>query len=155
MQQTLFGDIDNTPKTIIKPRPKPKIELTTEQPLIKQPLSYSEEYCIKQVLEEDYLWDLRCWHKDHDIDEVKIYLQALLDNIEDWKNCGHTIMCARHLLIDYGKSIDEVTELFMRNHHIQYRNELGSSYICSKCGQPKPSDISMWCEACHGGEDVN
>ena len=89
MNLTDFGieevKVNFLPKSNFKPTDH------SQKPLVKQPPKYSIEYCEGRILDEGYLWDLRCWRKNHDLEEVKAFVAAVATHNEDWKNCGHVI----------------------------------------------------------------
>ena len=92
----------------------------------------SRWYCIREILYEQYLWDLRCWQKpkyQYSTDEVKAHILTWIKDHEagNWTyNCGHCLYCIRKLLAKGWASLDEVAGFVLRNNTITYSNEVGT-----------------------------
>ena len=93
---------------------------------------YSREYCIKQILNEEYLWDMRCWYKtkeQYSKDEVKRQILKWISDGENGKryyNCGHCVYCITKLLKNNWSTIDEIADLVIKNDKIKYADEIGT-----------------------------
>jgi len=86
---------------------------------------YDKEYCINQILKEEYLWDMRCWKKPRQ----KIDKQDVLDWINNDcnpNNCGHTRYCIQLLLANKWATKEEITKVALQNYKIKFPNEIGS-----------------------------
>ena len=77
------------------------------------------EYYKNVIKNEPYLWDMRCWDKYKDKEEVKRWLE----NGCEPNNCGHAVFCINKLL-ENGTSKEEIIELILQNPHIQFKNRL-------------------------------
>lgn len=78
------------------------------------------EYCRQEVLNSAYLWDMRCWDKYKDKEEIKKWIE----NDFHPNNCGHTTYCLRKLIKKFNFSEEEIIDLVMKNLNIQYKNRL-------------------------------
>lgn len=80
-------------------------------------------YCKNEIMSSIDLWDMRCWDKHKDREEV---LNSLKNY--DSLNCGHTSLCI-HIARDLLKvDIEEIANWIMQNSNIQFKNRL------VKCG---------------------
>ena len=92
----------------------------------------SKWHCVKTILCEQYLWDMRCWAKPkHEYSKAEIAVQIIKwvnDHREgNWSfNCGHCVYCMRKLLYKHWATLEEVTNLVIRNNNIQNPNEIGN-----------------------------
>jgi hypothetical protein len=89
---------------------------------------YSRSYCLREILYEQYLWDMRCWHKpkyDYSHEEIKEHIRQWLANHYP-NNCGHCLYCIRKLLVMKWASLDEITRLVRRNPYVSNSLEIGS-----------------------------
>ena len=93
---------------------------------------YTNDYCLKTILEEEYLWDMRCWFKprnEYTKDEVK---RTVLKWVRDKKtgkwtsNCGHCVFCMERLLDNSWATIDEIVDVVMRNYRVKYPDKIGT-----------------------------
>lgn len=93
--------------------------------------SYNKWYCVREILYEQYLWDMRCWHKpkyQYSKAEVKEHIVKWIRDHEagNWtSNCGHCLFCIRKLLATKAASLDEVAEYCLRNNFIKYSDQIG------------------------------
>lgn len=86
--------------------------------------SYSVEYCLKQIRDEHYLWDMRTWHKHKDLAEVWEWVNAFFSKKGAApKNCGHTAFCVDLLLNAHQVEPDKVVKAIMANKFIEYEDE--------------------------------
>ncbi|KUO58569.1 hypothetical protein APF79_13980 [bacterium BRH_c32] len=59
---------------------------------------YNRDYCFKQIMEEEYIWDMRCWFKprhDYSKEEVKRQILKWISDDDNGKrtyNCGHCVL---------------------------------------------------------------
>lgn len=128
MQQALF----------LTPEPNkelsPKVLFTD---LDRRRLAYAEArndrwQCIKTILYEEYLWDMRCWHKpkwEYSKKEVYEHIQKWVKDHEqgNWtSNCGHCLYCIRKLLCLKWATPEEVATLILRNNKIKYHNDINT-----------------------------
>src|ERR1035441_8746193 len=88
-----------------------------EKPVDVDDDKYNRDYCFRQILSEEYLWDMRCWFKlkqEYSRDEVKREIQKWLIDKEHYKwtyNCGHCVFCMKRLLDNNWATIDEIVDL--------------------------------------------
>lgn len=93
---------------------------------------YNKWYCIREILCEQYLWDMRCWHKPkylYSKEEIISHIQKWLKDHEEgnWTyNCGHCVYCMRKLLDSKEATIEEIAELVRRNNNIKYYKQIGT-----------------------------
>ena len=93
---------------------------------------YDKWHCIRSILGEQYLWDMRCWDKpknQYTNDEIKqqIVRWVRAHNSVEWlSNCGHCVYCMRKLLVHKWMTLDEVARLVWRNNYITYPHEIGT-----------------------------
>ena len=92
----------------------------------------SRWYWIKEILYEQYLWDMRCWHKpkyQYSKNEVKAHILTWIRDHEAGKwtyNCGHCLYCIRKLLTKGWATLDEIAGFVLRNTNITYVNEINT-----------------------------
>jgi hypothetical protein len=89
---------------------------------------YTRSYCLREILYEQYLWDMRCWHKpkyNYSHEEIKGHIGQWLTN-HYLNNCGHCLYCIRKLLVEKWASLAEIALLVKRNPYISYSQEIGS-----------------------------
>jgi len=73
---------------------------------------YPKEYCIKMIEAEPSLWDMRCWDKYKDVNEIKVWIRG-----KNYHNCGHAFFCIRRLLDKGLATEEEIIEAIMKNPH--------------------------------------
>ncbi|MEM5802829.1 MAG: hypothetical protein QXO57_02625 [Candidatus Aenigmatarchaeota archaeon] len=87
-------------------------------------------YCLKQILQEEHLWDMRYWNKLKDRTEVLEWVNEIekaclnkepLPN----KNCGHTTFCISLLLTIHKISKEIVINTILKNEKIKYKEQIG------------------------------
>ena len=89
-------------------------------------------HCIKTILCEQYLWDMRSWDKPkHQYTKLEImrhiYTWIQDHNAYNWTyNCGHCVYCMRKLLAMKWATLEEVSSLVIRNNYITYPNEIST-----------------------------
>lgn len=89
-------------------------------------------YCIKTILCEQYLWDMRCWDKPkYQYTKLEImnhiYKWIIDHKAGNWSfNCGHCVYCMRKLLAMKWATLEEVTSLVIRNNYITYPDEINT-----------------------------
>jgi hypothetical protein len=134
MQQALFvSGVDNAPQGRFP------LPLTNEQfsaiDVRRKALEesqYTRWHCIQEILYEEYLWDMRCWHKPkfaYSKEEVYEHIQKWLKDHREgnWtNNCGHCLYCIRKLLYMKWATPKEVATLILKNNNIKYPNEIGT-----------------------------
>jgi hypothetical protein len=91
---------------------------------------YTRWYCIKEILCEQYLWDMRCWDKP----KYQYSKEEIIEQIKKWikdheegnwtSNCGHCVYCIRRLLDRKEATIEEIADLVKRNNNIKYYNQI-------------------------------
>jgi len=92
----------------------------------------SRWYCIKEISYEQYLWDMRCWHKPkykYSKDEVKVHILSWIKDHAEGKwtyNCGHCLYCIRKLFAKGWASLDEIASFVLRNNYVKYVQEIGT-----------------------------
>ena len=107
----------------------------------------SEEYCIREIETEEYLWDMRCWEKYHDREEVLEYLRTGNRVL----NCGHVEYCIDVLKM-MGISLEKIADAMLRNNGIEYKNRIVRCFhdgsLCPKYRQQGHygGDICAGCE---------
>ncbi len=93
---------------------------------------YTRWYCVREVLYEQYLWDMRCWHKPKYLYSKEEIIEHIRKWIKDhdegnWtNNCGHCLFCIRRLLERKEATLEEIADLIKRNNNIKYYNEIGT-----------------------------
>ena len=89
-------------------------------------------YCVREILYDQYLWDMRCWHKpkyQYSKAEVMEHITKWIKDHEEGNrtnNCGHCVYCMRKLLETKGATLDEIAGYVMKNNNIKYYNEIGT-----------------------------
>ena len=92
---------------------------------------YNRDYCFRQILSDEYLWDMRCWFKsraEYSREEVKRHLLKWLRDYENNKrtcNCGHSVYCMSNLLTRGLATIDEIADLVLKNDRVKYAEAIG------------------------------
>jgi hypothetical protein len=91
---------------------------------------YTRWYCIKEIIREQYLWDMRCWDKPKD----QYSKEEIIEQIEKWVknheegnwtyNCGHCVYCMKRLLDKKEATLEDIAGLVMRNNNIKYYNQI-------------------------------
>jgi len=89
---------------------------------------YPTEYCLNQIRSEEYLWDMRCWYKFKDEEEVRAWI--LGDN-RDRKNCGHTLFCIDLLVKVHKVDVETIVKTIMENDKVKF--ELCNLKWCEDC----------------------
>ncbi len=123
-QQTLF-EID---------KPVDKVETRKFNSDIEDD-RYDKDYCIRAILTEKYLWDMRCWFKpreQYSKEEVERQILKWLKDSESGKwtsNCGGCLFCIRRLLEKGWLTLDEIVDLVLRNYNIEYADAIGSWFL--------------------------
>ena len=103
-----------------------------EKPVDVDDDKYNRDYCFRQILSEEYLWDMRCWFKpkqEYSREEVKRQIMKWLkdDGNGKWTyNCGHCVYCMNKLLERGLATIDEIVDLVLRNDRVKYADEIGA-----------------------------
>lgn len=108
-------------------------------------------YCIKAILSEEFLWDMRCWDKprnEYSHEEVIIQIQSWLSEYENgfWTcNCTGCLSCIQTLLDMNLASIEEIATLVMKNTKVTNAHDIGSwvnfmdriesTLECGHCGR--------------------
>jgi len=93
---------------------------------------YPRWYCIKAILCEEYLWDMRCWFKPKEQYTKEEIKRQILKWIKDesngkWNfNCGHSVYCIRRILNNQWATFNEVIDLVIRNNKVKYADSIGS-----------------------------
>ncbi len=93
---------------------------------------HNREYYFRQILDEEYLWDMRCWFKpkeQYTKEEIKRQILKWMkdDSNGKWNfNCGHCVYCIRRVLDSKWATIDEVVDLVIRNNKVKYADSIGS-----------------------------
>jgi hypothetical protein len=91
---------------------------------------YTRWYCIKEILCEQYLWDMRCWDKpkyQYTKEEIIIHIQKWIKDHEEgnWtNNCGHCLYCIRRLIDRQEATMEDIAGFVMRNNNIKYYNQI-------------------------------
>jgi hypothetical protein len=91
---------------------------------------YTRWYCVREILCEQYLWDMRCWDKPKNLyskEEIIEQIRKWIKDHEvgDWtNNCGHCVYCMRKLLDKKEATIEEIADLVKRNNNIKYYNQI-------------------------------
>lgn len=89
-------------------------------------------YCLREILYEQYLWDMRCWHKpkfQYSREEVMEHIKKWLRDHQEgnWtNNCGHCLYCIRRLLITKSSTLEEIADYCLRNNFIKYSDQIGT-----------------------------
>lgn len=77
----------------------------------------------QNIISDPWLWDMRCWDKYKDRQEVE---QWLANGCEP-NNCGHVVYCIRKLLAS-GVRKSAVINFIMQNPHKRYANRLAKCF---------------------------
>lgn len=93
---------------------------------------YTKSYCVREILYEQYLWDMRCWHKP----KYQYTKVEVMEHIEKWildhkagnwtNNCGHCLYCIRKLLANRVCTLEEIADYCLRNNFIKYSDSIGT-----------------------------
>lgn len=122
-----FSDLDELPRSL-----EPMFSGVDIKRKTYAESTHTKDYCIRQILVEPRLWDLRCWKKhkqEYTKQEVAGHLMQWINDETDglWtNNCGHCLYCIEKLLREYHLSIEEIAELAFINNNITYLNEIGN-----------------------------
>ena len=93
---------------------------------------HSRASLCADIVNENYLWDMRCWQKlkaEYTIPEIIIQIKKWIDDDEKgiWSsNCGHTIYCIKKLLEYKWATLEEIAKLFLKNTNIEYSDEINT-----------------------------
>lgn len=94
--------------------------------------TYTRWYCLKEILYEQYLWDMRCWDKpkyQYSQAEVMEHIKTWVKDHEDGNqsnNCGHCLYCIRKLLMTRTATLEEIADYCLRNNFIKYSDQIKS-----------------------------
>jgi len=94
----------------------------TEKHRREEDLKYSDEYCLKEIIDEQYLWDMRCWNK-RSREEAEKWVTSIKENKPVLHNCGHAMFCIKKLL-SREVAIKVIVDTMMSNKKIKYKNRL-------------------------------
>lgn len=126
MQQTLFGTEAKPTAPLIQPKhlyekalQSQFVEGVTKTKKEIDNAKYTDEYCFHQIESEGGLWDMRCWDRYHDREEVL----AWLDKREDYANSGHTRFCI-NILLDRGIDKQRIADSVLKNNEVWFKNRL-------------------------------
>lgn len=92
----------------------------------------SRWHCIKSILYEQFLWDMRCWKKPRHLytkPEVATHIQKWLKDDEEgnWTcNCTGCLYCIRKLLEMKWANLQEIADYAMRNTTVTYIHAIGT-----------------------------
>jgi len=92
---------------------------------------YKRDYCFRQIINEEYLWDMRCWFKpraEYSREEVKRQILKWLRDYENGKwtyNCGNCVYCMSKLLDNGLATIDEIVDMVLKNYKVKYGDAIG------------------------------
>jgi hypothetical protein len=103
---------------------------------------------------DNSLWDMRCWNKYHDLEEVK----AWVENPEDCKNTGHGHYCILQLK-EAGIPNDTIVASIMANLRISYSKRLCPCWLIDPkehCERFKKAGnySDCQCELCHNNGGI-
>jgi len=93
---------------------------------------HNRDYYFRQILDEEYLWDMRCWFKPKEQYAKEEIKRQILKWIKDdsngkWNfNCGHSVYCIRRVLNNQWATFDDVVDLVIRNNKVKYADSIGS-----------------------------
>ncbi len=111
MQYTLCMDEQNQFQTQQQLQEKTKDDEFREE--------FPIDYCKKRIITEPYLWDMRCWEKYKDKEEVLRFLNSF--NKDDYAlPCGHALLCIHVVLNLHKVTPDEVAGWMLSNPHTQF-----------------------------------
>jgi len=111
---------------------KPAVTMPNCTTQVRVESSNTRWYCLREILYEQYLWDMRCWHKpkfQYSREEVMEHIKKWLkDHAEgNWtNNCGHCLYCIRKLLITKTSTLEEIADYCLRNNFIKYSDQIGT-----------------------------
>jgi hypothetical protein len=98
--------------------------------LLLEEAEYTRWYCVREVLCEQYLWDMRCWDKP----KYLYSKEEIIEHINKWikdheegnetNNCGHCLYCIRRLHNKYGLPMEEIADLVKKNNNLKYYNQI-------------------------------
>lgn len=93
---------------------------------------YTTWYCVREIIYEQYLWDMRCWHKPkfqyskaEVMEQIKKWIQ---DHAEgNWtNNCGHCLFCIKKLLYTKACSLEQIANYCLQNKFIKYSKQINT-----------------------------
>lgn len=85
---------------------------------------YPAQYCLDRVRSEEYLWDMRCWHRYKDRREIEAWLDDLaMPTGAHCKNCGHAVFCIDLLLFGHRIPRSKVIRAILDNPHKKFEGE--------------------------------
>ncbi len=111
---------------------------------LKQEKKDRISYCLSAISKESYLWDMRCWDKYKDREEIIAWIK----NPDRINNCGHINYCVNELL-RFGVDIELIIKAIMNNPNIQYKNRLVKCWVVECPRKVKANGYSeCGCEGC-------
>lgn len=93
---------------------------------------YSKWYCVREIIYEQYLWDMRCWSKP----KYQYSKAEVMEQIAKWvrdhevgnwtNNCGHCLYCIRKLLGTKSATLEDIADYCLKNNFIKYSDQIGA-----------------------------
>jgi len=83
-------------------------------------LQKEEQELRDAVISEQYLWDMQCWNRYKDPQEIRQWIR----NDFQPNNAGHVVHCLRELVKKFSYTIEDIIRLVLQNHHKCYENRL-------------------------------
>ena len=81
-------------------------------------------YCLEVMMTADDLWDMRCWHRYKDPEEVERWIRSFCSPRGHYhKNCGHVGFCIDLALHGHGIPRQKIVEAILANRHVQFKDE--------------------------------
>lgn len=123
MQYTLYTDEQGKLQPQENFEEKAKEEEPKEEPRDEVKAEFTIEYCKKAIITDFYLWDMRCWDKYKDKEEVMRFLEAFVE--DDFAlNCGHTLSCINAAINIHRIPKEDVAEWMLSNPHTQFSKRI-------------------------------
>ncbi len=88
----------------------------------QQAKEYPEDYCLEQVKNEAWLWDMRTWNNYKDYEEMRRWLKDIKNGTADRKNCGHSKLCIELLLTEHDVDEETVINAMLENNKKKYED---------------------------------
>ena len=72
------------------------------------------------IVQDGYLWDMRCWYKYKDEKEIREWIK----NGCEPNNCGYVVYCIDELVNKHGFTVEQIIRLIMKNPYKEYESRI-------------------------------